>query len=48
MKISRPLCRLLSGVTALSLSFAGAAVSHAQAQTKKPNILILWDDDIGW
>lgn len=36
------------GVAALALSFAGAGVPAALAQTKKPNILVLWGDDIGW
>ena len=50
MKTAHPLHRLLHGfgVALLALSFAGVAITDAQAQTKKPNILILWGDDIGW
>jgi len=50
MKTARPLRRLLHGFGAavLALSFAGVALSEAQAQTKKPNILIIWGDDIGY
>jgi arylsulfatase len=49
MKTSSSLHRLLHGigVAVLALSFAGAGLSDAQAQTKKPNILVLWGDDIG-
>jgi arylsulfatase len=35
------------GVAALAFCFAGAGLSPAQAQAKKPNILVIWGDDIG-
>ena len=36
------------GLTVLTISAAlWCAVAPAQAQTKKPNILVLWGDDIG-
>ena len=35
------------GAGAVSLLFALSATSFAQAQAKKPNILVLWGDDIG-
>ena len=50
MKTSSSPHRLLHvfGVALLALSFAGAVVSDTQAQTRKPNILVLWGDDIGY
>jgi arylsulfatase A-like enzyme len=35
------------GAGAVALSFALSATSYAQAQAKKPNILVIWGDDIG-
>ncbi len=35
------------GVTALALTVAVLGVLSAHAQTKKPNILVIWGDDIG-
>jgi len=36
---------LTAGMVALTVALAGTA--HAQ-QAKRPNILIIWGDDIGW
>jgi arylsulfatase A-like enzyme len=35
------------GAGAVALSFALSATSYAQAQAKKPNILVIFGDDIG-
>ena len=35
------------GAAALALTFIAVATSAAQAQGKKPNILVIWGDDIG-
>jgi len=49
MKIPNSVRCLLPGfgVAVLALSFVGVGVSDTQAQTRKPNILVLWGDDIG-
>src|SRR6266446_1493287 len=36
------------GTVVLAFTFASLSVSDAQAQTKKPNILVIWGDDIGY
>ena len=36
------------GVTTLMLSCLLLAVANAQAQARKPNILVIWGDDIGY
>lgn len=38
----------LSLITASAVMFAGAAVANAQAPAKKPNILVIMGDDVGW
>jgi hypothetical protein len=35
------------GAGAVALLFALSATCYAQAQAKKPNIFVLWGDDIG-
>jgi arylsulfatase len=49
MKTQRSLHNLRDGfgIAVLALLFAGVGVSPAQVQNKKPNILIIWGDDIG-
>ena len=49
--MSKPIIRcwtLSLWATALTMFIAVAGLTDAQAQGKKPNILILWGDDIGW
>ena len=36
------------GIAALVLSYLMLVASNAQAQAKKPNILVIWGDDIGY
>jgi hypothetical protein len=48
MNIQRELNRWTRGIAALCIALASAiCVSGASAQTKKPNILVIWGDDIG-
>jgi arylsulfatase A-like enzyme len=42
---SRTVRGLLAGLTGIGMSMLLAV--HAEAQTKKPNILVIWGDDIG-
>jgi len=46
-RLPRPWTRGLSAA-ALAFTFAAFGISDAQAQTKKPNILVIWGDDIGY
>src|SRR5262245_55585207 len=49
MKKRKPTCHWTTcvGITALVLSCLMLAATDARAQAKKPNILVLWGDDVG-
>src|SRR5215831_9186019 len=49
MKMKKLLQRWMQGVGAAALAFVfvGLTAAGAQAQPKKPNIVIIWGDDIG-
>src|SRR5262249_12435457 len=49
MKKRKPTCHWTTcvGIMALVLSCLMLAATDAQAQAKKPNILVLWGDDVG-
>jgi arylsulfatase A-like enzyme len=49
MKTAKPSLRRARelGVVALALTFVALATAAAQAADKKPNILVIWGDDIG-
>jgi arylsulfatase len=40
---------LAAGLAAVGIALGAAGfVAPASAQTKKPNILVIWGDDVGW
>jgi arylsulfatase A-like enzyme len=40
--------KLLTAAVAAAVVVLGIAPAHAQSRGKKPNILVIWGDDIGW
>jgi arylsulfatase A-like enzyme len=49
MMIRKSLCRLLGGLPAgLLLTIGAAQVEPAQAQQKRPNVIVIMSDDVGW
>ena len=50
MRIHTKLPGWAKGLCAVALAFAFSALAaaNAQAQQNKPNILIIWGDDVGW
>ncbi len=44
----RPYTKLLALVVLVIILAVGLCTPSAQAQTNKPNILVIWGDDVGW
>ncbi len=44
----RPYTKLLTLVVSVIILAVGLFTTSAQAQANKPNILVIWGDDVGW